>query len=186
MAILELLNKKLDELKKNSPEEINKMYKVLNIVNEAKRALIDEEKLQDYDFSMAINLVNRNVKSFGIIDLEKNIRDIKNVLIARKKFDIDLAFSYEQERAINYFKERLSDLKKELEKLINENKNDKISKETLDDLNDFKGILEGSGKHYTYEMLEALFEVVDYDSLTYQDIKGLVSDLQVVNDIEEV
>lgn len=188
MAILDLINKKINELKKNSPEEISKAYKVLKTINEALEVLDDEEKFQNYDFSVAFNLVNRNVNSFGIIDIEKNLNDIKNILIVKYRFGLkNIGYSEEQSRALYCFRERLTYLKNELEKLIKDNENNKEKEEILENLEDFKKLLEGKGrkKYYTYEMLEALFEVVDYDSLSYEDIEGMIGDLSIAKNNQE-
>jgi hypothetical protein len=176
MAVLEIIDRKLDELKPIGQDELNRMTNVLRIVNDAIKALNDDNKLIDYDFDIAINLVNQNVTNFGIIDLSKGIKDIKNVLIARKKFNLpDLAYSEEQRRVIISFKEKLNNYKKELENLISRHANDKQNKEIIENINDLKKLFDGKGrrKFYTYEMLESLFEVIDYDSLSYQDILEL-------------
>lgn len=175
MAILDVLNRKIDELKNNSPTELESLNKNLDTVKEALEALDDDEKLISYDFNMAINLVNRNVKTFGIIDFKKCINDVKNVLIIRNKFVNSLTLSDNQSHDINCFKEKLIELKKYLEELIIDYEKGKVNENLISNLDSFKELLEGDGT-FSYEMLESFFEVVDYDTLSYKDIKEL-SDL---------
>ena len=183
MTILERINNKIVELKMNSQEELKKTSNTLNIINTAKEALEDEKKLKDYDFSIAINLVN----SFGIMDLNQSIQKIKNILVA--KYDYNQTFltiDEDQIQVIKSFKERLGYLKEELEKRIIEQSKVVIDEEVLENLQDLKNLLEGKGrrKYYTYEMIEALFEVLDYDSLNYQDILELINELSVSKNIK--
>ena len=185
MTILETINKKIDELKMNSQEELNRITSILDIINSSELALEDELKFKDYDFSIAINLVNSN--SFGIIDLEKNIKDAKNVLVAKYDYNQTfLSLSDEEKQAIRCLKERLGFLKEELEKKKKEQSKIEIDEETLENLLDFKKLLEGKGrrKYYTYEMLESLFEVVDYDAFTFNDVKSLIKELSVSRNIK--
>ena len=184
MTILEIITNKISDLKENSQEEINRITSILNIINSSIEALDNELIFKDYDFSIAINLVNS--KSFGIIDLEKNIKDIKNILVA--KYDYKQSFltiSSEGKQAIKSFKERLGYLKEELEKRILEQRSVEVDENILENLEDFKSLLEGKGrrKYYTYEMLEALFEVVDYDKFSYNDIKQLIKELSISRNI---
>lgn len=175
MTILENVNNVINELKINSPEELEKINHILGIINLTLEALNDEEKLLLYnDFDIAINLVNRNVKSFGIIDLNKSIYDIKNVLYLKLRLGLsDLTLSDDQRRAIEYFKERLNDVRGSILKRINE-QHDEIDDQVLDNLEEFSRLFSSNGKkEYTYDMLEAVFQVVDYDSLTYEDIRDL-------------
>lgn len=175
MTILENVNNVINELKINSPEELEKINHILGIINLTLEALNDEEKLLLYnDFDIAINLVNRNVKSFGIIDLNKSIYDIKNVLYLKLRLGLsDLTLSDDQRRAIEYFKERLNDVRGSILKRINE-QHDEIDDQVLDNLEEFSRLFNSNGKkEYTYDMLEAVFQVVDYDSLTYEDIRDL-------------
>ena len=185
MTILEMLDNKINELKKNSQEELNRITSILNIINNSIEALSDEQKLKDYDFSIAINLVNSN--SFGIIDLEKIIKDIKNVLIAKYDYQqVYLTIPEEGREAIKSFKERLGYLKEELEKRLIEKSQIEVDEEVLENLIDLKNLLEGKGrrKYYTYEMIESLFEVFDYDSFTYQDMEALIKELAVSRNIK--
>lgn len=182
MAILDTLNRKINELKTHSPEELDKMTRVLDIIKSAKEALDDEQKLIDYDFDIAINLVKHNVKSYGIIDLNKSINDIKNFAIVRTRYNQnDIAYSEEYQRVRRYFKDRLDDIARDLNDLIKEEKNKKTDNELVGNLEDLKKLIEGKGrrKYYTYDMLESLFEVIDYDSLSYEDIKELTKALAV-------
>ena len=185
MTILEIVTNKINELKKNSQEEINRITSILEIVNDSIKALEDELKLKDYDFSIAINLVNSN--SFGIIDIEKNIKEAKNVLTAKYDYKQSfLSLSEEEKQAIKSFKDRLGFLKEELEKRIEEQSKVEIDEEVLESLEDLKNLLEGKGrrKYYTYEMLESLFEIIDYDSFSYGDIKKLINELAVSRNIK--
>ncbi len=193
MTILETVSNKVNELRINSPEELEKINNILEIINLTLEALNDEEKLLAYnDFDIAINLVNRNVKSFGIIDLEKSIIDIKNVLYLKLQLGLsELTLSEDQKRAIEYFKERLIDIRDSIIKRINE-RQDEIGDNTLENLEEFIEIIrDKKGKDYTYDMLEAVFQVVDYDSLTYEDIKELGNSLsgnitEVSSDTESI
>ena len=185
MTILEIITNKINDLKKNSQEEINRITSILNVINSSIEALDNELIFKDYDFSIAINLVNSN--SFGIIDLEKNIKDIKNILVA--KYDYKQSFltiSSEGKQAIKSFKERLGYLKEELEKRIIEQSNVEVDETLLENLEDFKSLLEGKGrrKYYTYEMLESLFEIVDYESFSYSDVKELIKELSICRNIK--
>ncbi len=180
MTILEMLDNKISELRKNSQEELNRINSILNIINNAIEALSDEQKLKSYDFSIAINLVNSN--SFGIINLEKNINDAKNTLTAKYDYkQFFLTLSEEEKQAIKSFKERLGYLKEELEKRIEEQSKIEVDEEVLENLEDLKNLLEGKGRrrYYTYEMLESLFEVIDYDNFSFEDMKKLVKELAV-------
>lgn len=193
MTILETVDNKINELRINSPEELEKINNILEIINLTLEALNDEEKLLAYnDFDIAINLVNRNVKSFGIIDLEKSIIDIKNVLYLKLVLGLsELTLSEDQKRAIEYFKERLIDIRDSIIKRINE-RQDEIGDNTLENLEEFIKIIRNKkGKDYTYDMSEAVFQVVDYDSLTYEDIKELGNSLsgnmtEVSSDTESI
>ena len=185
MTILETITGRINELKRNSQEEINRITSLLNIINSSIEALNNEKLLKDYDFSIAINLVNSN--SFGIIDLEKCIKDIKNVLVAKYDYDqMFLTISEDGRQAIKSFKERLSYLKEELEKRIIEQDKIQVDENTLENLEDLKNLLEGKGrrKYYTYDMLEALFEIVDYDKFSYDDIKEFIKELSVSKNIK--
>ena len=176
MAILDRIDDAIRELKPVSKEELDRMSSVLKILNDALAALKSNDKLISYNFDMAINLVNQNVTNFGIIDLTKGISDIKNVLMAKKQFGLeDLELSDEQNKVINSFKEKLESYKRELENLINKYSNSKIGNDIVENITDLKRLSEGKGrrKYYTYEMLESLLEVVDYDSLSYQEMKEL-------------
>ena len=185
MTILETLNKKIDELKENSPEEIEKTSNLLKVVNDSIIALDNEELLIDFDFSIAINLVNSH--SYGIIDLNKCIKDIKNTLIAKYRYRQSfLTLSNEQHQVIKSFKERLGYLKEEFEDRVNKQSNITIDENILENLDDLKKLLEGKGrrKYYTYEMLEALFEVYNYDDFSYQDMEQLVKELEISKNIK--
>lgn len=185
MTILENITDKINDLKKNSQEEIDRITSILNVINSSILALNNEQLFKDYDFSIAINLVNSN--SFGIIDLEKSIKDIKNVLIAKYDYNqIFLTIPEEGKQAIKSFRERLGYLKEELERRINEQNQVEVDETVLENLEDFKNLLEGKGrrKYYTYDMLEALFEVVDYDNFTYNDMKELIKELAVSKNIK--
>lgn len=180
MAILEILNNKISELKENSQEELARITSILNIINMSEEALNDELKFKDFDFSIAIKLVN--LKSFGILDLKKLIRDIKNTLIAKYDYNQTfLSLKEEQKEGLNSFKVRLGYLKEEFEKAKEEKSKIKIDEETLENLESLKNLLEGKGrrKYYTYEMLESLFEVIDYDSFSYEEMEELISKLSV-------
>lgn len=181
MAVLEKIDHKLADSKPITEDELNKMTNVIKIIDDALKALADDNKLIEYDFDIAINLINQNVTNFGIIDLEKGIKDIKNVLIARHKFKINIDLSYEQKRVIESFIAKLNSYKDELESIIKKNRDNEQSKEIQDHLEDLKKLIEGKGrrKYYTYEMLESLLEVIDYDSLTYQEVEELSNLLQV-------
>jgi len=185
MTILEIVTNKINELKKNSQEEINRITSILEIVNNSIKALEDELKLKDYDFSIAINLVNSN--SFGIIDIEKNIKEAKNVLTAKYDYkQTFLSLSLDEKQAIKSFKERLGFLKEELEKTIIEKSKIEIDEDVLESLEDLKNLLEGKGrrKYYTYEMIESLFEIIDYNSFSYDDMKKLVNELGISRNIK--
>ena len=185
MTILEMLNGKINDLKKNSQEELKRIANILNIINDSIEALDDEVQFKDYDFSIAINLVNSN--SFGIIDLEKIIKEIKNILIAKYDYkQFFLTISDEGKQAIKSFKERLGYLKEELERRIDEQSKVEVDESTLENLEDLKTLLEGRGrrKYYTYEMIESLFEVIDYNSFTYQDMEELIKELAVSRNIK--
>ena len=183
MAILEKLNRRINELKENSQEEINRIKNLLTVIDDSIVALDNEEVLKDFDFSIAINLVNSN--SFGIIDLNKCIKDIKNILVAKYKYNQSyLTLTIDQLQAIKSFKERLGYLKEELDNRIRED-TVRIDEKTLDNLIEFSKFLAGKTqkKYYTYEMIEAFFEVFDYDEFTYKDIEELVDELSVSRNI---
>ena len=183
MAILEKLNRRINELKENSQEEINRIKNLLTVIDDSIVALDNEEVLKDFDFSIAINLVNSN--SFGIIDLNKCIKDIKNILVAKYKYNQSyLTLTIDQLQAIKSFKERLGYLKEELDNRIRED-TVRIDEKTLDNLIEFSNFLAGKKKkkYYTYEMIEAFFEVFDYDEFTYKDIEELVDELSVSRNI---
>ena len=186
MAILDLIDEKMKVIKPVSEQEIEQMRKWLMIVKEAINALNNEDLLIDYDFSIAINLINQNVTNFGIVDLKKGIQDKKNVLIAKKKYNIELPEYEEQQRVVNVFREKLFSYKRELETLINKYSNQKVNEELLENLEDLKNLIEGKGrrKNYTFGMLESLFEVVDYETLTYKDALEL-TDVLNTKDKEE-
>ena len=180
MTILEKVSAIIDELKQNSQEEINRINSILNVVTSSIEALENEEILKDYDFSIAINLVNS--KSFGLLDLEKIIGEVKNILIA--KYDYQQSFltlNDDYKRAIKGFRERLCYLKEEYEKRIEIKSQVKIDEKTLENLEDLKRLLEGKGrrKYYTYDMLEALFEVFDYDSFSPSEMEELIKELSI-------
>ena len=185
MTILEMLNNKINDLKQNSQEELNRITSILNIINKSIMALDDEKIFKDYDFSIAINLVNSN--SFGIIDLDKVIKDVKNIFIAKYDYkQTFLGISDDEKQAIKSFKERLGYLKEELEKRITEQSKIEIDEEILTNLEDLKNLLEGKGrrKYYTYEMIESLFEVFNYDDFTSKDIEELIKELSVSKNIK--
>ena len=185
MTILEMLNDKINDLKQNSQEELKRINNILNIINDTIEAIDDEIKFKDYDFSIAINLVNSN--SFGILDLEKSITDIKNILVAKYDYhQTFLTLSDEQKQAIKSFKERLGFLKEELEKRIEEQSKIEVDEDTLENLEDLKNLLIGKGrrKYYTYEMIEALFEVIDYDKFTSKDMDELIKELSISKNIK--
>ena len=185
MTILEMLNNKISDLKKNSQEELSRITNVLNVIDDSIDALNDEIKLKDYDFSIAINLVNSN--SFGIIDLEKTIKDVKNILIAKYNYNqVYLTINEDGKRAIKSFRERLGYLKEELERRIDEQSKIEVDEHTLENLIDFRNLLDGKGrrKYYTYEMIESFFEVFDYDNFTYEDMEELIKELAVSRNIK--
>ena len=176
MAILEKIEHKLADTKEIPKEELDRMANVLVIINDALDALSDNKKLVEYNFDIAINLINQNVTNFGIIDLEKGIKDIKNVLIAREKFKLNnLELSDEQKRVITSFKSKLNSYKDELESILKKNNDNSQNKEIQSNLEDLNKIINGKGrrKYYTYDMLESLLEVIDYDKLTYQEVEEL-------------
>ena len=185
MTILEMLNEKISDLKRNSQEELSRINNILKVINDSIEALEDEEKLKDYDFSIAIDLVNS--RSFGIIDLKKSIKNIKNKL--KVKYDYNqlfLSISDEGKAAIKSFIERLGYLKEELERRIEEQSKVEVDEETLENLEDLKSLLEGKGrrKYYTYEMIESFFEVFDYDNFTYEEMEELIKGLAVSRNIK--
>ena len=185
MTILAMLNEKIVDLKKNSQEELSRITNLLGFINDSIEALDDEVKLKDYDFSVAINLVNSN--SFGIIDLEKIIKDVKNLLVAKYDYQqLYLTISPYEKEALKSFKERLGYLKDEFEKRINEQSKVEFDEETLENLIDFKNLLEGKGrrKYYTYEMIESFFEMFDYDNFTYNDMEELIKELSISKNIK--
>ena len=180
-----MLNNKINDLKKNSQEELNRITSILNIINDSILAIDNEKMFKEYDFSIAINLVNSN--SFGIIDLGKIIKDVKNLLVAKYDYKQSfLSLTDEQKQAIKSFKERLGFLKEELEKRILAQSKIEVDEETLTNLEDLKTLLEGKGrrKYYTYEMIESLFEVFNYDDFTYEDIDNLIKELSVSRNIK--
>ena len=185
MAILEKINETISFLRKNSQDELNRITSILSIIDSTVEALNDELKFKDYDFSIAINLVNSN--SFGLVDYEKTIKEIKNLLVA--KYDYNqryLTLNDECNQVVNGFRERLLHLKEELEKRYEEQSKVKVNEKDLNNLEDLKNLLEGKGrrKYFTYEMLESLFELIDYDSFTYQDMEDLVKELAVSKNIK--
>ncbi len=180
MTIVESLNGKINGLKENSQEAIDKNASILQVINDAIKALNDDELLIDYDFSIAINLVNP--RSFGIIDLEKSIRSIKNTLIAKYRYkQTFLTLPKDLIQARNSFRERLGYLKEEYEGRVSKQKSVKIDDSILENSIDLKNLLEGRGrrKYYTYEMLEAFFELFDYNGFSYQDMEQFVKELGV-------
>lgn len=188
MAILDTINNKINEYRINSPEVLEKINKILDIINSTLDALKNNESIVDYDFSIAINLVDHNVNSFGIIDLKKGIDDIKNTLEIKRKFNLDyLTLSEDQNRVIEFFIGRLEILKKDLNVQINEQSKKRISDEIFENLDDLRKLLEGNGrrKYYTYDMLESLFQIIDYDSLTYSDMQELVNALSIAKNNNE-
>ena len=185
MALIDLLNSRTDELKKYSQEELDRIDNLLITIKNALDALNDEEKLKDYNFDIAISLVNS--QSFGILDLSSSIKNIKNVLIAKYVYHQDyLSLSEEDLLALKSFKERLGYLKEELENRKMMHDNTAVSPEIIENLDDLRNLLQGKGrrKYYTYEMLEALFEVIDYDKLSLDDMKNIVSDFKVAKNFK--
>lgn len=182
MAILETIDAKMNAIKPISKEELERIENVLEIITSALNALKNENSIIKYNFDIAINLINQSVTNFGIIDLEKGMKDIKNVLIAKQKFNIsELNLSEDQKRVIDNLKEKLETYKKELESIIDKNNNENYHREILENLEDLKNLFDGKGrrKYYTYDMLESLFEVIDYNDLSYQDMKELTGLLSV-------
>ena len=175
MAILDILDSKLKDLTKKDTKEIDQINENLENINLALEAIDDETKLIKYNFGIAINLVNQNTNSFGIIDYEKCIKDVKNALEIKQRFVNTLSISEDQRHDLNCFKERLEEVKATLEKMASEYENDKPSEEILENIESFKSVFSSDDKKYSFEMLEALFEVVDYDSLSYGDIQELVN-----------
>lgn len=182
MAILDILNSKIEDLKHSNSTEIDNINKNLETINLALEAVNDEEKLIEYNFDVAINLVDQNTKSFGIIDYKKCISDVKNSLIIKKRFVSTLSLSEKQQHDLKCFKDRLEEVKKSLEKSANEyNK----PSELLDNLEKLKNAIDPDNqeKDYNFKMIEAFIEAVDYENLSYRDIQELVSLLEVTKDI---
>lgn len=185
MTILERINDKINDLSQNSQDELKRTLDILNIINLSIDALSNEQKLKEFDFTIAINLVNK--KSFGIVDLEKIMQEIKNLLVAKYDYKQSyLVLNEDYQKAIKGFRERLGYLKEEFERKKEEQEEVKIDEKILENLLDLKTLLEGKGrrKYYTYEMIESLFEVFDYDSFTYQDIEEFIKELSVSKNIK--
>ncbi len=180
MATLDLLNDKISYLKRNSQDEVNRINNILTIVNSAMKALDNELQLKDYDFGVAINLVN--ARSYGLFDLKKSIQEIKNILVAKYDYEQSfLSIDEDHKQKIKSFRDRLDLLRIELEKQIDELSKTTIDENVLENLEDFKNLLEGKGrrKYYTYEMLEAFFQVFDYNAFSYSDMLDLVNGLSI-------
>ena len=185
MTILEILTKKIAELKENSQDELDRIKGILQTIDDAIDALNNEKKLKDYNFDTATNLVNSH--SFGIIDLNKCLDEVKNTLIAKYDYKQDyLTLSSNQLQALKSFKERLGFLRDEFESRLKNHNENKVNPLVLENLIDFKNLLEGKGrrKYYTYEMLEAFCEVIDYDSFTFDDMRDLIKSLSVSKNLK--
>ena len=185
MALLNTLSEKIEDLKKNSQEELNIINEKLDVINNALANLSNEDKLRDSDFSLAIKLVDS--QSFGILDFRKIIQDVKNTLIAKYKYNQTfLTLSSDEVSALRSFKERLEYLKEELEKRKKKHEDSLVSEDAIETLEDFLNLLNNRGrrKYYTYDMIEAFLEVFDYDTLSLRDTEELVELLKTAKNFK--
>lgn len=185
MALLNTLSEKIEDLKNNSRDELDIIKEKLDVINNALTSLSSEEKIIESDFSSAIKLVSS--QSFGILDFKMIIQDIKYALVAKYKYNQTfISLSKDQVNALKSFQERLEYLKEELEKRKRMGEEVQVSEKVLDSLEDLRDLLinKGRRKYYTYDMIEAFFEVFDYDILSLSEIEEFMDILKVAKNFK--
>ena len=175
MNILELLDKKIEELKVLADNDKDKILleEEKKIVQDCMEALKDDDELYNYDFSSIINVLN--MENITIEDLERYINEIKQVIEVRKVI-FTINFSEEQNRVRNELNNNLDSLDKNLDeriKTINENNS---LKSEVNDLESMKDILLNNGKkkYYTDTMFDAFYKQFDFDSMSDDDFESIV------------
>ena len=164
---INLLKNAIKELDLNTSDEKEKIEKEITIIEDCQEIFNDENLLCKYDFTEAINLLNKY--DFTITNLLKILTDIQTAITIKHELDLDdLPLSSNQDITLKTFLDSLSKIKNNLQEKIEELRKNNDSRITVSNLELLKRILEEKGrrKYYTYDMLEAFYEVIDWDTLS--------------------
>ena len=190
MTTVELLSQKISFLKNNLTQikeenlgEKAKLEAEIATIDECINAMKDSSLTAKYDFSNAIKLMENY--NYNIDNLVQIIKDIKNVISIREDLSLseeELPLEESQIDTFNTFLDKLSKLKEEisedLKEISSQTTENAEVKDKINNLEDLKKILEGTGKrkYYTEEMFMAFFEEIDPLSLPLDQIEIIVHD----------
>lgn len=183
MNALEIL-KKYIELLENSVQQIDasktnekaRIEEEMKVIKSCQEALDNEELMINYDFTRAIELME--AYNFNIENLAKVMNDIKNALDVKRELDLpNMSLSEKQTVILKKFREGLATLQLQLQKKLEEILKSSDDDKKLKDLEDLAKVLEGTGrrKYITADMFESLYEVIDWEKMTTEEAKELLS-----------
>ena len=154
------LNKMLGEIKNSNLSEKQKLEAELVILNECENILANEELIRTYDFTKVVGLLQNN--NLAIDNLQELLIEVQQVIEVRKMANLpNLPFTESQITALAQLKINLEKAKSSLSSKILEAEKSDEGKVTIDNLEELKSILSGTGKRKSCcsESLRQLFPV---------------------------
>lgn len=179
------LNKMLGEIKNSNLSEKQKLEAELVILNECENILANEELIRTYDFTKVVGLLQNN--NLAIDNLQKLLIEVQQVIEVRKMANLpNLPFTESQITALAQLKINLEKAKSSLSSKILEAEKSDEGKVTIDNLEELKSILSGTGKrkYYTTEMLDSLSEVVDWENISDDEFDSIISGFYTTKNLQ--
>ena len=190
MATIDILSQKISFLKDNltqikeeNLDEKTKLEAQVAIIDGCINAMSDDSLIANYDFSNAIQLVEKY--NYSIENLTQIVSDIQNVISIREELEInaeEMPLEENQTSTFNTFMDKLKKLKAELEEEIkqisSQTTENSETKKKISDLESLKNILEGTGKrkYYTEDMFMAFYDEFDPLSLPLDQVEDIIDD----------